>query len=237
MRAVLLAAGLGSRLRPVTDKIPKCLVPVHGRPLLDYWLELLFPATERVLINTHHFAEAVEAHVMASAWRARIDLVFEPELLGTGGTLAANRAWIGEGPTLVAHADNLTDLDLAKFAQAHAARAAGCEMTMLTFVTDDPRSCGILELDDRKVVQAFHEKVADPPGDVANAAVYLVESPVIDAAMARGTRFVDLSTEVIPQFLGRIQAAAHDGYHRDIGTVASLARAQAEFRPPQRPPG
>jgi mannose-1-phosphate guanylyltransferase len=230
MRALLLAAGIGSRLRPLTDTVPKCLVPIHGRPLLDYWLALLFDAGfERILINTHHLAAAVGAHVVRSPWRDRIDLVHEEELLGTGGTVIANRSWFGPGAFLLAHADNLTDFDVPALLRVHAARPAGCVMTMLAFRTDVPRSCGILELDERGVVQAFHEKVADPPGNLANAAVYVVEPAIVEFAAALGRRVVDLQTEVVPAFLGRIAAAETDRYHRDIGTPESLARAEREF--------
>ena len=85
MRALLLAAGIGSRLRPLTDTTPKCLVRVHDRPLLDYWLDLVFAGgIERALLNTHWLAEQVREHVASSPWRSRIDLVHEDELLGTG---------------------------------------------------------------------------------------------------------------------------------------------------------
>ncbi|MGU9982502.1 nucleotidyltransferase family protein [Phreatobacter sp. HK31-P] len=236
MRALLLAAGIGSRLRPVTDTIPKCLVPIHGRPLMDYWLDLLFGAgIERALVNTHYLPDAVRGHVATSPYAARIDLVHEPELLGTGGTLAANRAYFGRESALVAHADNLTDLDVTSLMAAHAERPARVAMTMLAFRTDDPRSCGILDLDERHVVRAFHEKVADPPGNLANAAVYVVEPEVAEMAAALGRPFVDLSTEIIPQLIGRILAVETHGYHRDIGNVESLRRAHEEFHAPGAP--
>lgn len=233
MRAVLLAAGLGTRLRPLTERVPKCLVPVQGQPLLGIWFELLFRrgAIERALVNTHWLAGEVERFVAASPWAARVDLVHEPDLLGTGGTLVANRTWIGEAPVLVAHADNLTELDVAGLIAAHRARPAGTAITMLAFRTDAPRSCGILETDARGIVRAFHEKVEDPPGDLANAAVYVFESEVIDAAASLGRPAVDLSTEVIPRFLGRILAVETRGYHRDIGSPEALRRAEAEWRP------
>src|SRR5450631_4412409 len=113
MRALLLAAGLGSRLLPLTATTPKCLVTIDGRPLLEYWLELLFDAgIERVLINTHWLAGQVHDYVNASRWAASIDLVHEAALLGTGGTVLANRSWFQEQPFLLAHADNLTDFDV-----------------------------------------------------------------------------------------------------------------------------
>jgi mannose-1-phosphate guanylyltransferase len=234
MRALLLAAGFGTRLRPLTDTVPKCLVPIHGRPLMDYWLDLIFrgDAISHAIVNTHYLSDVVERHVAASPWRDRVTLVHEPELLGTGGTLAANRAALGDGPVLLAHADNLTTFDLPAFQAAHAARPPGVAMSMLAFRTDDPRSCGILELDERHLVRAFHEKVENPPGNLANAAVYIVEPEVSAAAARLGKPFVDLSTEVIPQFVGRILAHETSGYHRDIGNLESLARAHAEFPKP-----
>ncbi len=88
MRALLLAAGLGMRLRPLTDTVPKCLVPIRGKPLLGYWLELfLGGGVERVLVNTHHLPETVRHFVAESPWRERIALVHEDRLLGTGGPL------------------------------------------------------------------------------------------------------------------------------------------------------
>jgi len=235
MRALLLAAGLGSRLRPVTETVPKCLVPVGGRPLLAYWLELMFDAgVERVLINTHWLAGQVGDYVRTSRWAPHIDLVHEAELLGTGGTVLANRLWFEDRPFLLAHADNLTDFDVAGLIAAHRARPPGHVLTMLGFRTDDPRSCGILELDDRDTVVAFHEKVDHPPGNLANGAVYICEPEVIDSIAARGSAVVDLSTEIIPRFLGRIRCVETDGYHRDIGTPRSLQRACSEFKPRER---
>lgn len=233
MRALLLAGGIGSRLRPLTDTVPKCLVPIHGRPLLDYWLDMLFAGgeIERALVNTHWLAPVVNDHVSRSPWRDRIDLVHEPELLGTGGTILANRSYFGADAFLVAHADNLVSFTLSAFRAAHAARAAGTVMTMLAFQTDDPRSCGILECDSDGRVLAFHEKVENPPGTLANGAVYILESDVVRAAERVGRVFVDLSIDVIPTLVGRIQAWPTDGYHRDIGNVASLKRAEEEFRP------
>jgi mannose-1-phosphate guanylyltransferase len=234
MRALLLAAGLGTRLRPLTNSVPKCLVPIHGRPLLDYWFDLLFDAgVERVLVNTHYFAEAVATHVRAGPFSDRVDLTYEPELLGTGGTVLANAAYFGDQSFLLAHADNLTDFDVRGLMASHARKPLECVLTMMAFRTDAPSTCGILELDARNVVQAFHEKVENPPGNLANAAVYVVDPPIIDFIRGLDKSFVDLSTEVMPHFLGRIYAVEHNGYHRDIGTLESLARAHEEF--PARP--
>jgi mannose-1-phosphate guanylyltransferase len=232
MRALLLAAGMGLRLLPITATRAKCMVEINGRPLLDYWLELLFEAgIERALVNTHWLPDQVTTFVRASRWADRIDLVHEEDLLGTGGTVLANRQWFREEPFIVAHADNLTDFDVRRFVEAHRARPAGHAITMLGFRTDTPRSCGILELNGRGTVITFHEKVDDPPGNLANGAVYIFEPEVVDAIAAVGRPVVDLSTEIIPRFIGRILCVETSGYHRDIGTPESLRRAIADTAP------
>jgi mannose-1-phosphate guanylyltransferase len=232
MRALLLAAGMGLRLLPITATTAKCLVEINGRPLLDYWLELLFAGgVERVLVNTHWLEDQVIDFVRASRWADRVDLVHEEELLGTGGTVLANRGWFKGQPFIVAHADNLTDFDVTVFISAHRRRPEGHAVTMLGFHTDTPRSCGILELDDRNTVVAFHEKVENPPGNLANGAVYLFEPEVVDTIVSFGRPIVDLSTEIIPHYVGRILCVQTRGYHRDIGTPESLARAIADMTP------
>ena len=231
MKALLLAAGLGTRLRPLTDHVPKCLVAIHGRPLLGYWLDMLLSAgIEPVLINTHHLADAVRNFVEQSPWRSAIKLVHEDVLLGTGGTVLRNRASLEGGPFLVVHADNLSRFDIHEFMRTHARRPPGVEITMMTFDTDAPKSCGIVELDDRGLVIAMHEKVANPPGTRANAAVYIFEPSVITELSALGSDTPDISTELLPRYMGRMQSFHNDVYHRDIGTPESLARAQREFR-------
>jgi mannose-1-phosphate guanylyltransferase len=232
MRALLLSAGLGTRLRPLTETIPKCLVPIHGQPLIDYWLELIFAGgIERALINTHWLSDKVAHHIAESPWRDRIDLVFEPNLLGTGGTLRNNRSYFGAESLLIAHADNLTCFDLGHMLERHARRPSNCVMTMLAFRTDDPRSCGILELDSNDILRKFHEKVASPPGNLANGAVYIIEPTVADEVAAMSEDFIDFSTEIIPGLIGRTLVVETNAYHRDIGSLASLRQAETEFLP------
>jgi mannose-1-phosphate guanylyltransferase len=233
MQALLLAAGFGTRLRPITDRVPKCLVTIRGQPLLQYWLDAVLEAgVDRVLVNTHYLSEAVEAFLATYPARDKVEMAFEPELLGTGGTIATNAAFFGDDAALVVHADNLSDLNLAAMVAAHRRRPARCAMTMATFDTDTPRSCGIVERDGEDVVVAFHEKVEDPPGARANAAVYVVEPEVIRLCETRFSGFLDFSTEIIPHFMGRILAHHHGGYHRDIGSLDSLRQARADFSDP-----
>ena len=234
MRAVLLAAGLGTRLRPLTDQTPKCLVPIHGIPLLAYWLDTLLAGgqIERLLINTHHLAEQVQAYVARSPWRDQIDLVHEPQLRGTGGTLLANRAWFGNEAFLVIHADNLTDAAVGPLIEAHQAAGPDILMTMLTFRTPKPQQCGIVELDSGSRVTGFYEKVKHPPGDLANGAVYVFSPKVLEHMAGKGQSELDLSTEVIPDLLPHVLAVEHTGFFLDIGTPAAFEQAQLTFPRP-----
>lgn len=230
MKALLLAAGFGTRLRPITDNLPKCLVPIHGKPLLGYWLDLLLPvAIDRVLINTHYLPDVVNHFVRESSWQDRIDLVYEETLLGTGGTVFSNGNYFGDEAFMVAHADNLTRFDPNAFIDAHNLRASNVLITMMTFDTDVPQSCGIVELNDENIVVGFHEKKSNPPGFRASAAVYIFEPEVLNFMVGLNKNIFDLSIDVIPQFLGRIQAFHNYDYHRDIGTPESLLLAEQEF--------
>ena len=217
MKAILLAAGVGSRLRPLTDRSPKCLVPIAGRPLLDHWLA----ACERhgfddVVVNTHHHAEAVREFVRSSRRRVRVRLVHEERLLGTAGTLRANWEFVaGEDVFLLAHADNYTDLDLGRFLSSFGAgRRPDTVLGMALFRTPTPRTCGVVKLDSSRHVVEFHEKVEDPPGDLANGAVYL-GTPALGAFLGPGVE--DFSTQVIPRLLGRIHGYEIEGFLADIG--------------------
>lgn len=230
MRALLLAAGLGTRLRPITNHIPKCLVPIHGKPLLAYWFDMLLSNhVERVLVNTHYLPEAVKHFVDTSPWRDSVDMVHESVLLGTGGTILQNRDFLSDNSFMVVHADNLTRFDVDAFIRAHRERPAGIEITMMTFDTDTPKSCGIVELDSQGVVVKFHEKVVDPPSNHANAAVYIFDPSVIDFLASLNKEVIDISTEVLPRYLGRIQTFHNTDYHRDIGTPESLMLAERDF--------
>jgi len=230
MRALLLAAGLGTRLQPLTNYLPKCLVPIHGRPLLDYWLETLVNGgVSEILINTHYLAPLVIEFLNKSTWARHVTFVHEEHLLGTGGTVLKNHSFFQNEAFLIAHADNLTIFNVQEFLNCHQSRPVGAEMTMMVFETDNPQSCGIVEIDDSGLVKAFHEKVSLPPGILANAAVYILEPSVADFMATFGKDEIDFSTEVIPNLMGRICTYRNAFYHRDIGTISSWTQANKDF--------
>ncbi len=229
-RALLLAGGFGTRLRPLTNTIPKCLVPIKGKPLLGYWLDrLLGSGVERVLVNTHYLPQPVRDFCAQSPWESRIDMVHEEELLGTAGTLRHNEAYFrGQGPFFMGHADNLSVYDPAAFMATHASRPEGCLGTMMTFLADRPQDCGIVQLDETGVVKNVFEKVANPPGRLANAAVFLLEEGVLDWVCAH-PEASDFCRDVVPPLAGKWFTFFNDTFHRDIGSPEALAKAEADF--------
>lgn len=231
MRAILLAAGLGTRLRPITDKLPKCLVPINGKPLIDYWLEQLTQAgIEKFLINTHYLHGQVKSHIEQSQFADMVSLVYERELLLTGGTVIANKGFIGGEPFMLVHADNLSICNYKEFIDSHINRPADTEITMMTYKTDDPKSCGVIKLNDSRIVKEFYEKVNNPPSLLANGAVYIIEPGVVKYMESLKKVKVDFSIDVLPSYIGKIYTFYNSFYHRDIGSTRSYELAQKETK-------
>jgi len=232
IRALLLAAGLGTRLRPYTENLPKCLMPVSRRPLLDHWLCTLYRQNvSKVLVNTHHHAELVQEFLARKPFQGWVDEVYEKELLGTAGTLRNNWQYFADSTTLLIHSDNWCQCDFGNFLRYHMfERPAHTVMTMMTFDTEFPEASGIVELDKNGVVISFYEKPVRPKSNLANAAVYILEPEIIHT-LAAGPEVVDFSTEVIPNYLGRIATWKNRGIHRDIGAIDSLIAVQSDPMP------
>lgn len=228
MKIMLLAAGIGTRLQPLTYETPKCLIDIQGKPLLAHWLgNIEKHGIKQVLINTSYLSEKVVEFVdNYNTENLDIKLVHEDNLLGTAGTIEHNTEFIANSAFICAHADNLSNFDITAFIKAHQQRENMCHMTMLTFLTDQPEQSGIVEIDEKGIVQAFHEKNPNPPSNLANGAVYIFEPEIVEIIQALPIGLKDLSTQVIPHYVNRIQTYFHDGIHRDIGNLESLQKAR-----------
>ncbi len=226
MKAILLAAGLGTRLRPLTEAVPKCLVPIAGRPLLAYWLDLFERhGIDQVLINTHHLPEAVREYVQHCDSRVGITLTFEEQLLGSAGTLAANWGFVeGEGAFFIGYADNLTGADLSALCDFHASHDG--PLTMGLFEPADPTACGIAELDAAGRVVGFEEKPAQPRSRWANAGLYVAGPSLADFLPTQVP--ADIGHHLLPRLVGHMRAVPVRGYLRDIGTWGAYERAEED---------
>jgi mannose-1-phosphate guanylyltransferase len=238
MKAFLLAAGRGTRLKPYTDSVPKCLIPIHGKPLLGIWLDHLGEqAIDEVLINTHHHAHQVEAFVRGYSRRQDIRIVLsnEPELLGSAGTILHCRDFVdSEDDFMILYADNLTNVNLKRFAAFHqTCREKKGILTMGLFHASNPASCGIAELDpDRKIV-AFTEKPENPLSDLANAGIYMASREIFgyfpQAPPEPSGSVLDFGHHVLPLLTGRMYGYPIAEYLRDIGTLESYRQALTEW--------
>jgi mannose-1-phosphate guanylyltransferase len=227
VKAFLLAAGLGTRLRPLTDTTPKCMLAIDGRPMLDIWLEALDRAgVDDVLVNLHHLPDVVRGHLAARTGPPAVRTFYEAELLGSAGTLLANRHWVaGEDMFLACYADNLTDFDLRTLIDAH--RGHDAIATLAVFHSDRPWAGGVVELDAAGLVVGFAEKPSEPVSDLTNAGMYAFNPSVLDEIDARPP--ADIGYDLLPRLVRRARAVLVDGYFRDIGTADAYRRALQEW--------
>lgn len=225
MKAFLLAAGLGTRLRPYTDTMPKCLVPFSGQPLLEIWLELLGRhGVTSVLVNTHYLPEQVRE--FAAGWRgvARLELVHEPELLGSAGTLARNWDFArGEESVLVCNADNLTDIDVTALSAFHAGHTGAISLAL--FRPANPEECGVVELGPGGRIVSFEEKPARPRSPLANGGIYLMRTAAIEPRLPAPPP-VDIGRHLLPACLDSMYGWEWPGLLIDIGSPELYERAQ-----------
>jgi mannose-1-phosphate guanylyltransferase len=227
VKAFLLAAGIGSRLRPITDTIPKCMLDIDGRPLLDIWLDAFDRAdVNEVLVNLHHLPDVVRRHLAARTAPPTVRTFFEPELLGSAGTLRANRQWVEkEEFFLVCYADNLTDFNVRSLVDTHQEHRAIA--TMAVFHSERPSAGGVVELDTTGRVMGFVEKPTEPVTDLTNAGMYAFHPGVIDEI--GGTPPSDIGYDLLPKLVGRARAVLVEGYFRDVGTPDAYRRAREEW--------
>ena len=182
MKALVLAAGRGTRLRPLTDSIPKVMIPFAGKPLLEYVVRLLTRhGFDDLVINLHHLPQVISDHFGdGRAWGVSITYSLEDDLLGTAGT-ARQVADFFDRPFLVYYGDNLTNFDLSDLWQTH--QCAGALATLGLVRMDDPTTRGIIGLDAHHRINRFAEKPR--PDQVfdnywVNAGIYALQPEILD---------------------------------------------------------
>ena len=227
MKAFLLAAGHGTRLRPITDRIPKCLVPVRGMPMLQIWIEICRNVgIHEVMLNLHRHAETVRQWVENNQNGTRVQLAEEPTLLGSAGTLAANREWVAsEDYFWVLYADVLTNARLDRMLKFHLARRPIA--TLGLYQVQNPSRCGVVSFDDQMVIREFVEKPARPKSRWAFSGI-MIASPELLKMIPSGYP-VDLGFDVLPRLTGQILAYAIPDYVLDIGTLENYEAAQTSW--------
>ncbi len=187
MKGFLLAAGNGTRLRPLTDCIPKCLVPIRGVPLLGIWLAWCAKyGVDQVLINTHSHSERVREFVAAYRGPVEVTMTDEPELLGSAGTLSVNRAFVaGKREFAVLYADVLTNCRFDSMLDFHRLKRA--PITVGTYRVRNPTQCGIFVVDEKRRVMEFTEKPMVPKSDIAFSGVLIGGPTLLDRIPAQNS--------------------------------------------------
>jgi mannose-1-phosphate guanylyltransferase len=228
MKAFLLAAGKGTRLRPLTINTPKCLVPICGKPLIEYWFDLFeLYGIDEVLVNTSHLAEKVEHYMNGQARDFGITLVNEETLLGSGGTIKKNRDFIkGEECFFILYADNLTNINLNKMLEFH--KENNKNFTLALFKVPNPHECGIVEIDENSSVTSFVEKPENPISDLAFAGMMISSPGITDFFPDRDV--FDLGHDVLPHLAGRAAGYVLDEYLLDVGTKEKLEQAENDIK-------
>ncbi len=224
MKAFLLAAGHGTRLRPITDTLPKCLVPIRGTPLLSIWLDLCKQfGIDEVLINVHAHGSMVREFLRQNTNGPQVRLIEESQLLGSAGTLRSNRDWVASEELFwVFYADVLCRPDLGGMLQLHGQRKPAA--TLGVYEVADPSRCGIVSTDGEGVIRQFVEKPTTPVGNLAFSGVMIGTPEMLD--LIPDEIPADIGFHVLPRLTGRMLAFTIHDYLIDIGTMENYLIAQ-----------
>jgi|SRR5215469_15098293 len=227
MKAFLLAAGRGTRLRPLTNTVPKCLLPIRGTPLLAIWLELCAQAgIDSVLINVHAHANAVKQFLGSRRLPVSIEIVEEDELLGSAGTIAANRSWItGEPNFFILYGDVLTNADLKSLQCYHDHNHEVA--TLGLYRVSDPSRCGVVTLNEAGIITNFEEKPAMPVSNLVFSGIMIARNEFMN--WLPNAVPADIGYHVLPQLTGRIAGYELRDYVKDIGTVQTYEEVQQNW--------
>jgi bifunctional UDP-N-acetylglucosamine pyrophosphorylase/glucosamine-1-phosphate N-acetyltransferase len=220
MDAVILAAGLGTRLRPLTLETPKPILPVRGRPILDWTLGALPPAVDRVIIVVHYLREKVEAYLRQQTHFRQWETVYQAQPRGTGDAVRSCASKIRSERFLVLNGDDL-------FGAADLARLADCSAGLICQPVDEPRKFGIAFVRPDGTLDKLVEKPDLDGTQLANTGAYVFPRTVFDIELklsARGEYEVTdyVSTLAKTQPVSVIRAT----FWMPIGTLDALHRAQ-----------
>jgi mannose-1-phosphate guanylyltransferase/mannose-1-phosphate guanylyltransferase/phosphomannomutase len=217
-----MAAGLGTRLRPLTHAIPKPLVPVANRPIMEHILERLArDGLRQIVANLHWYPDTIRDHFGdGSALGVELTYSYEERLLGTAGGVRNVREFFGSEPFVVMAGDALTDIDLSALAATH--QANGWIATLATKRVANTREFGVVVSGADGRVQGFQEKPdpAEALSDLANCMIYVLEPEIFDHFP--GAEEVDFALDVFPALLDAdVPFGVHvtDDYWNDVGSL------------------
>lgn len=226
MKAFILAAGNGTRLRPLTNTVPKCMAPICGVPLLAIWLEWCRTyGISEVLVNVHaHAGEVIR--FLCGDFGVTVTISYEHALLGSAGTLYANREFIeNEKQFAILYADVLTNCAFDQMLEFHCASRS--RATLGLYTVPNPRECGIARIDDTGRVIDFVEKPESPSGNLAFSGIMIATPAILQ--FLTGEVPSDIGTHLLPLLVNQMHGYLIRDYLIDIGSKNKYARAQREW--------
>ena len=227
--AVVLVGGEGTRLRPLTEKTPRPMLPLLGRPLLEYTFDhLRSGGVDRAVLACGYLPTQIEQHFGPRYDGLALDYRVEPEPLGTGGAIRFG-AENFDGTFLALNGDSLREADIGALVDFH--RSMGAKATILLARVPDPARYGLVRQDAQGRVTAFVEKPepSQVDTDLINAGLYVLEPEVLD--LVPGDRAVSIERDVFPALVeeGTLYALALPGYWLDVGTPARYLQAHLDL--------
>jgi mannose-1-phosphate guanylyltransferase len=227
VKAVVLVGGEGTRMRPLTETIPKPLIPFMNRPFLDHVLDhLAAHGVEEVICSSPYLEDGFRAFLASRTGGPAVRWITEGTPLGTSGAVAGALDHV-DGTFLVLNGDVLTDLDLGALIAFH--RDRGATATIALTPVEDARPFGLVDIDADGRVRAFLEKPAEAIPGTINAGTYVLEPRAL-ARVPRGV-MVSIERETFPDLIARgepVFGYRSDAYWRDLGTPAAYLDAHGD---------
>lgn len=222
MKAVILAGGRGSRLRPLTDSLPKPMVPLHGKPVMQYVVEGLVRAgITDIAVTLCYMPEAVRDYFGdGAAFGARIRYFVESEPLGTAGGVRAAADFLDE-PFVVASADAYTDIDFGALCDEH--MRGGADVTIAVCRSDDVAALGAVCVDGEGTIACLREKTGVHAPGLVSMGIYCM-TPRALSLVPSGCRY-DFAKDLFPRLAGKMHAYMPDCRWTDIGTAETFVAA------------
>jgi len=226
MEAVILSGGFGTRLKPITESIPKPLVPLANRPLVEWVIQALPPTVDKVVLSVGYMADAVEEHFRGWEGPREVAVVREEEPLGTGGGLKNAEKHLGT-MFVVMNGDVISSVDVGEMVEYHIKKEA--ETTIALWEVEDVSAYGAVALDSDMRIRSFVEKPdhASAPSRMINAGVYVMSHEVLD--LMEPGRACSLERDVFPEIARRqsLYGFRFAGHWVDAGTRENFLRANA----------
>jgi len=235
MKALILAAGFGSRLRPFTDHIPKPLFPVNGRPVLDLMIQKLIRAgCCAIMINTHHLHRKIDAFIGTQRYSVPVVTRYEPDILGTGGAVKNISDFWDLQPLMVINSDIITDIDLKAVYDFHLHHPHP-----VTMVMHDYPEFNTVAIDQNDFITGFDDQTPSAPRLPGNrlsafTGIQVLDPAVLDAIPDKGfSSIIDAYRNLICRG-NKVKAfIAHHPYWRDIGTPVRYRQAAIDHMAPE----